>query len=327
MSDQLLSTAEIPETLWAPDIPLGDKVPKGALSLPTILSTAYVDTLAEMGLLEQAEDIENRQSGRIGGIDPKESRDYFAENFSGSCGRTQLFCLDPHFTFKTTRDALVSIFSGGKLTILDIPSGAGAGTATLLSLVAQLRSEGVLPRVDLQINVVGGEISPTSRSIAADVFQKLQVGWRDCGMDVQFQFEDWDVKSDESTGDLVEKWEATFEGRTGLLLGNNFSGFLGRPIVKGNPKRWIDEVNGQIRMILIKVSSKGFSTFWLEPATKIAKEQFFPRMDAVFDRYQRIAPVFKGHPQSFAELRDPVVEDAHFAVRSTGAHLEPTHHR
>lgn len=324
MADQILEISEIPPSIWDPDTNLGEKTPTGVLTLPEVLANAYAETLDELDLMDKAQDLENREEGAIGGISGEESRDHFAQNFSGSCGRTQLFCLDPHQTFKTTRDAMVSMFSGGYITILDIPSGAGSGTATLFSLIAQLRKEGVLPRVDLDIRVVGGDISPTSCEIADTLFSKMYDEWITYGLHVEYLFMEWDVTSDESTGDLVAAWTNTLNKRKGLLLGNNFSGFLGNRIEESKPRLWIEEVESQIRQILTTVSLHGFSAFWLEPANNIAKKKFLPKLAKIFGKYKRIAPLFDDQRSSSAELRDPIVSDGHFAVRATGSHLEPT---
>lgn len=323
MADQILESSDIPISLWDPNIDLGGPTPKGVLSLPRRLAEAYRETLEELGLLAQAQDVENRDDGCIGGISEQDSLDHFAWNYSGSCGRTELFYLDPHQTFKTTRDAVVSLFSGGYVTILDIPSGAGSGTATLFSLIAQLREEGVLPRIDLEVKVLGGDISSTSRNIADSLFQLMRDEWLDYGILVEHRFIDWDVTSDESTGDLVEAWAETFDGRPGLLLGNNFSGFLGKPIKPGDQRRWIDEAESPLRQILTTVARNKFSCFWIEPPGKKLADRMFPKLNAILNRYSRIVRQFEAHPKSEADFIDPVVHDGHFAVRVTGTHFEP----
>jgi hypothetical protein len=323
MADQMLESSEIPASLWDPNIDLGTTTPRGVLSLPRRLAEAYREALEELDLLQQAQDVENRDDGCVGGISEQESRDHFAGNYSGSCGRTELFYLDPHQTFKTTRDAVVSLFSGGYVTILDIPSGAGSGTATLFSLIAQLREEGILPRIDLEVKVLGGDISSTSRNIADSLFQRMREEWLDYGILVEHRFLDWDVTSDESTGDLVETWTKTFDGRPGLLLGNNFSGFLGQTIEKAGQRRWVDEAESPLRQILTTVARNKFSTFWIEPPGSKLADRMFPKLDSMLNRYSRIVRQFDGHPKSAAELNDPVVVDGHFAVRVTGTHFKP----
>ena len=319
MADRILETSEIPQCLWDPSVDLGSNKPKGVLSLPERLSEAYCETLEELGLMQQAQDLENRDDGCVGGAGEDESRDHFAWNYSGSCGRVQLFCLDPRQTFKTTREAMVSLFSGGYVTILDIPSGAGSGTATLFSIIAQLRAEGVLPKIDLEVKVVGGDISATSRNIADRLFAKMHQRWIEHGILVDHRFVHWD----ESTGDLLEAWSETFDGRPGLLLGNNFSGFLGSAVETGKPRRWIEEAEGPLRQIFTAVARRAFSILWVEPSGKQASERMFPKLDTMLARYSRIVRVFENYPNSSAELRDPVVTDGHFAVRATGTHFEP----
>jgi hypothetical protein len=326
MPDLILETSEIPTSLWDPETNLGGTTPNGVLSLPGQLAEAYRETLEELGLMQQAQDVANRDEGCIGGVTEQESRDHFAWNYSGSCGRTELFYLDPHQTFKTTRDAVVSLFSGGYATILDIPSGAGSGTATLFSLIAQLREEGVLPRIDLEVQVVGGDISQTSRIIADSLFERMRENWLEVGILVDHRFYEWDVTSDESTGDLVNAWSSTFDGRPGLLLGNNFSGFLAQPLHEGSNKLQIDECQSQIRQILTTVSRNSFSTFWIEPANNDARRRLLPRLSHIVkNNYKRIGAVPGNNlSSSSANLLDPVVSDGHFAVRSTGIHLERT---
>ena len=210
MSDQVFEASEIPRSLWDPaHVHSRADLPKGQLRLPARLEQAYLEALHETGLIDPASNPSSRESGEIGEQGAEGARQHFATRFSGSCARIQLFALDPHQTFKTTRQALALLFSAGKVRLLDIPLGAGAGAVALLSLIAELRSEGnrILPRFDLDVQVVGGDHNSHQIVLAELVFQKLRPWWLEQGINATLETMNWDILSDEQTEDLVHLWE------------------------------------------------------------------------------------------------------------------------
>lgn len=157
---------------------------------------------------------------------------------------SQLYALDPQQTVKTTRNALAALFSAGTVRLLDILLGAGAGAGSLISAVAQLRAEGqpVFPKLDLDVQVVGGDCNPHQIEIAIRMFEILRPWWLEQGVNVTLQAMARDVLNDESTGDLVDLWRSGLKGPIiPAVVGTNFSGFLGETVAAGNPRRWIDE--------------------------------------------------------------------------------------
>lgn len=323
MADPILATSDIPASLWEPGVDWGEQVPKGTLKLPDALSATFRAVLEEMGELERARDTENRDRGEIGGAEEGDGVDHFVSQFASSCGRAELFALDPHLAFKTPRDLLVKVLAGGRVAVLDLPVGAGAGAATFISIVQELRRTGVIPSPPLEIMIVGGELSRESRDIAAKVFGRLRERWLESGIDVSWELREWDVLSDESTEDLLEVWRDQLTGREGLLLWNNFSGFLGSKKNEGS-QLWLEEAASPIRSLLAVTSRRKINSCWIEPATNNARKRFWPALDKIFASYRRVAPALEQRPQSTAQLRDPVAEGNHFAVRATGAHLVPT---
>lgn len=326
MSPQVFEVSDIPPSLWDSTHAHGrDNLPKGKLRLPLRLEEAYRQALDDLGLTAMASDVHDREHGPVGEQGEAGAREHFAKRFSGSCGRIQLYALDPHQTFKTTRNALATLFSAGTVRLLDIPLGAGAGAVSLISAVAQLRGEGqpVFPKLDLDVQVVGGDHNPHQIDIAARMFEILHPWWLEQGINVTLQTMEWDVLNDESTSDLVELWR---DGLTGTVIpaivGANFSGFLGETVAAGNPRRWIDEAESCLRQIFSAAATRRAMTFWIEPTDNRSMQHFLPKLrNQVFGRFTRIVPTDANHPTSHAFLADPAVAQGGFATRASGIHL------
>lgn len=328
MSAQVFEASDIPASLWDSTHAHGKAgLPNGKLRLPARLEEAYRQALHDLGLMAMARNIDDREGGPIGEQGEEGAREHFAKRFSGSCGRIQLYALDPHQTFKTTRNALAALFSAGTIRLLDIPLGAGAGAVSLISAVAQLRAEvqPVFPRLDLDVQVVGGDHNPHQINIAVRMFAILHPWWLEHGINVTLQTLEWDVLNDESTNDLVELWR---DGLTGTVIpaivGANFSGFLGGTIPDDNSRRWIDEAESCLRQVFAVASARRATTFWIEPADKRSLQHFLPKLrNQVFGHFKRIISTDANHPTSNAFLADPIVGQEGFATRASGIHLVP----
>jgi hypothetical protein len=102
MSTQIFEVTDIPTSLWDPSHEHGiAKLPKGKLRLPIRLEEAYRQALDDLGLIAMASDISDREVGPIGEQGEDGAHEHFAKCYSGSCGRVQLFALDPLAQFYT----------------------------------------------------------------------------------------------------------------------------------------------------------------------------------------------------------------------------------
>lgn len=326
MSTQVFEVSDIPSSLWDPTYTHGDaELPPGKLRLPVRLEQAYRQALDELGLTAIATNLSDRGDGTIGEATQEGARKHFAKRFSGSCGRIQLFALDPHHTFKTTRSALATVFSAGRVRLLDIPLGAGAGAISLVSLVAQLRAESqpIFPKIDLDVQVVGGDNNPHQIEIANRMFRILKPWWLEQGLNADLETVEWDVLSDEATSDLIERWRGGLDGETlPAVICSNFSGFLAQTNPQDPPRLWIDEAESCLRQLFAAVAAQRAMTFWIEPAGKDSQRRVFPKLrPKVFGRFKRIVPTSPSDPTSKAFQGDPIVINGGFAARVTGIHL------
>ncbi len=250
---RFLMPKDIPNSLWD-----GDNL----LRLPIPLKIAYVETLTTNGLLEEALKVSSEAS--VGGESVEETDLHFARKFDGSCARVELAVLDPKEELRNASDYFIRAFSGGQIRLLDIPCGCGAASAALLTTVAELRRQRVLPREPLDVAIIGGDISDNARRYADCVFDALKKELRSQGIFVKVALYPWDVLDDASTTDLVDKWLRDQDCERFFLLISNFSGFL-------NNEGKIKKAREQLRQVINWAGTRRSTIAWIEPPTRQAK--------------------------------------------------------
>jgi hypothetical protein len=314
----LLRENQIPATLWRRAVTAGGQNEE-LLVLPPTLVKAYRGLLDELGLRQAAESQEPNDEGPQGGKTIEAAYGHFARNFSGSCARVQLVGLDPKGTFRTTREAVVRLFSGGELCLLDLPCGAGAASATLLGLVAELRDQALLPRHPLRVMVLGGDISEPARTLKKRLFARLRPRLRECGIDVRVAVQNWDIEDEDQTAELIAAWmqRRQANARTGLLA-VNFSAFLHNKV---------KQCAGALREILRFARIHDATVFWIEPRTNAALTGFFPALSKhVLSKVSRLRVPWAGNGaprQMQCRVIHPVQRGGRFTARAAALHLEP----
>lgn len=149
IQDRYVLPSTIPPSLWSKD---------GVLQLPPPLAAAYTAEIQQRGLTEKAGKPPSK-NGPTGGVTLDAVNDHFADRFVGSCGRIQLAVLDPKQELSHASDLLIKAFSGGSISILDAPCGAGAASISILTSIAELRKQGQLPALPLDVQIIGGDLS------------------------------------------------------------------------------------------------------------------------------------------------------------------------
>jgi hypothetical protein len=265
---RLIEVKDIPDTLW--------KTKDEKLVLPESLIESWKGILDNRGLLKQA--TEETREGEIGGISEEDTHNHYSFRFNGSCARFQLTFLDPKNDLKEVSNAFVKSLAGYDVFIADIPSGTGAASLTLLSNIAQLRKENVIPRIPLSVKILAGEISPTAIDIFNQAFDQIQATLNSQHISVELKFQEWNIKDPDSTSQLVK--QITLYGNDcsdKILLLANFTGFLERD------KKW-DEVKEQFGEIFRHFSGKSTVAIWLEPNMNRVTQNFWPRTKKWFQK-------------------------------------------
>jgi hypothetical protein len=290
---RLVPVEHLPDTLWQRD--------DGCLLVPPDLARAYLARLA-------AEELTHLISARsfddppIGGIGKAETDAHFAQQFCGSVARAQLALLDPHEHIPHVADAFVQMFAGGTVAVLDVPSGAGALSLSLLCTVAELRARGVLPRLPLDVVVVGGEISEHARRHGVALFDDIEANLQDQAIFVRRVHLRWDACDENSNVDLITRFVAeTTKCSRKLVAVSNFSGFLSLP---GKQK----QARPQLEQLFKFCAADGLaSAVWIEPQTNAAAQGSGGLLSwlagVVSERWARFARLVKLAPQHDADYR------------------------
>lgn len=254
---RIIEVAKLPASLW--------NAARRCLHIAPELAATYCKKIAEYGLTQVAQD-RSAKEGPAGGLSQEETNRHFAQQFDGSVARAQLALLDPHEQVAHVADGLARLLAGGRIAILDLPSGAGALALSLLSTVAELRAQAVLPRQPLDVVLVGGEISGPARAYADDLFAAMSPSLAAQAIFVTHTQVSWDVCDQVSTTALLQLFMA---GSTGAerraVVVSNFSDFLSRSGKKREAERQLHEIFRYCSSATVPAAA-----IWMEPQTKSA---------------------------------------------------------
>lgn len=248
MSERLLPTELLPESLWISG--------NNLLHLSPEIKKAYCEMIQDLGLSDLALSRGNG-GGPIGGLTKQETELHFAQAVDGSIARVQLAVLDPKDEIKDVSDAFISQLSGGELLITDAPCGCGAGTYSFLSTIIELRKLEIIPRIPLDITIIGAEISESARNMAIEMLNRLMPALNEQAITVNSDFYHWDVTDVYSNVQLIKKINIAFtKTKKRLLIIANFSGFL---------KTKSQEASQQLYELLRHYSDDNSMGIWIEP--------------------------------------------------------------
>ena len=245
--------------------------------LPELLREHYERMLDSLGLLDAAR-AGYQGSGPTGGISSAETNAHFAHRFGVGGGRIQYVVISGDAALRNVARDLLSSVSDGSISLLDIPCGAGASSATFIALLAELRERKAIPTTPLNVSVFGGDFSPQARVLFEDLFKGLVPLWEKQGIKVQATCVDWDATGGDSTAALMDQLldESVQKPDEYVVLITNFSGEASR-------QSFFDEFSPCLEQILARLSSKRCTVVWLEPSMAGARDlldwllDFLPR--------------------------------------------------
>ena len=300
MAERLLKPSDIPVTLYQN---------ADSLRLATHLEESYYNVLEVAGLLDEA--LTASVQGDIGGASDEETAAHFAKNFSGSCARVQLAVLDPKGHLEDASDLFIRAFSGGRVAMLDIPCGCGAGAATLLTVISELRRASILPREPLDVMLVAGDKSDSAIQHANNIFTNLLPSLHDQAIFLTTRFVSWDMLDADSTTNLLNTWLTHgTECREHFVLIPNCSGFL------ANNLRRAEERLGEIfRWAGVRRST----IVWVEPQTKKALNTMWPSISSWISK--KWSKYFR--PSSNGQSPTPLISNSNVIhpLRSDSQHV------
>lgn len=240
------------------------------LYLPASLIEDYKSELTRIGRLNDASS--EAPKGDIGGIDERSTHDHFTYKFPASSTRTEYMLLDPLRTFESLSSELLESFTDGRVSLLDIPCGAGAGVLGLLDLLRMLRSVNVLARLPLEVKITAGDVSPYARDLYGRMLTRAAPRLWDQGICVDWQCFEWDATQEPMTAALVDKWFAQgANNEEWIVLISAFSGDGKRPAELENG------IGRSFDHIAARLHDRLGTLVWVEPVSN-ASEKWFKRI-------------------------------------------------
>ncbi len=268
------------------------------IRLPEMLVSAWEVLLNKHGVRKLAG--QQAPKSIAGGLTEQATKEHLVWRFTGSAARVELAILCPNHKKSEISDAFAKIFSGGKVLLVDVPCGSGAAALSILSVIANLRAHGVLPRMPMEVVLIGGEISDYARDNFRDALEEVRELLAKQAIVLTDTAYQWDVCDDISNTNLIR--EITLLGNdcgAKMLLLANFSDFLQGDGKWKNAQPQFDELFRHFR-------SDKSSAIWIEPQTNkaVVKGGFFSRLTGWLST-RTFVQLF-----SRDESKDPVLKDS-----------------
>lgn len=223
------------KALWDQDV----------LRLGEALSAEYLQRLDDEGLLDLAR--ARAHQGETGGAGREETDRHFASQFANSAARAVYICIDPLDALIDASELVRQFFTDGRVVLVEVPCGAGAGALGLISAIYEQRKAGLLPTLPLCVEVLGGDISHRGREHFERLMERLIPQWRTQGVDVTLRSQDWDARDIRSSSRFID----SAVGLSGscdqvFLLVSNFSEALDDTEIGEHFQHFLSQFTGRI---------------------------------------------------------------------------------
>ena len=249
---RVLPIKEIPKELWFSD----------KLSIPEKLKTAYVGQLDDLEVLDKAIDGKPENTSIHGGITNEESINHFVYRFPASSGRIEFVTISPNTKLVKVSDAILSSFSSGEISVLDIPGGTGAAMCSLLTTIAVLRNNNILPILPMTVRVLCGDFSPKAIEIYEEMLLRIKPFLNENGIALKYESMIWDATKNNQTAKLVDKWFMASKSHGEYIVCiSNFTGAL-------KDANIFDKFTPCLSQILARLDDKKSTVLWIEPSSK-----------------------------------------------------------
>jgi len=305
--ERFIQKSDLPSSLWCNKSKI--------MSLPPLLVEHWKSLLVNNELYNLAK--KSAPKGFEGGMSKDDTNKHLAWRYNGSCGRIILSLLDPEEQLEKVSDTYASIFAGNKVFLADLPSGSGAAVVSILTTLAELRKQSVIPRMPLTIIIVAGEISETARDYLKEQLDSLKPYLKEQAILIEYSIHHWDVLDKISTADLIK--ELTLQSQnchSRLLLISNFTGFLERE------KKW-KQAEPQFDNLFLHSRDKLSASIWIEPQ-KNNVLNLIPRLKAWFTSLFKKTSILKLSPSKKDDWYEQVDIKFNHPIKNGNFHVHLT---
>jgi hypothetical protein len=247
---QSLKGKDLPASLWN----------SGILHLPTQLSDAHRDHLETNGWMEGYLN-GVKDFSVTGGESKEEAEQHFIERFLNSAARAQFVCADPLDNHPEIRDMVLNQLADGRLFVLDIAAGNGAGTLAILSLVCELRASKCIPKLPINVSIFGVDYSSSALMLYQEMLSSISAWLEESGINVSLTLSVCNLKI---PGEFGEALESFFDD----AKRHHVSRFLCvLSAISGIGKEGLEEIHDSLKLAAACLSHKkrNSSWLWIEP--------------------------------------------------------------
>lgn len=232
-------------------------------------------------------------SGAIGGSSKAQAEQHFVERFLNSAARAQYVCADPENSQPDIRDMILDQLADGRIFVLDLAAGSGAGTIAILGLLCDLRANNCIPQFPLNVHIFGIDYSPDALLLYQQTLNELNAWLEGTGIHVELDSWPCDLRN---AGDLSEILESFFDDAKKRGV-NRFLSVLSA--VSGLGQAGVEEIHKSLETAAIRLSHKDreSSWLWLEPST--TNNWLLAFMNAIRFALQKLPYTFGKKKESF----------------------------
>ena len=276
----ILPKEDIPRHLWNNDM----------LHMPDCLVDSYDALLDEYNVKDLALDPQG-PARVIGGPTLEATLEHFARRYGVSSCRIESLVIDPDRAFLSVSEDLISIFSEGKIALLDIACGSGSVGASLLSTFYVLRREQKLPITPTTVEIIGGDCSPHALHIYAKMMKRLLDNLETTGIHSSLQTVQWNAEASYATSELFDLlFNKNPDADEYIVVIANFSGALDQRF---------NEYRDSIQHIFDRTHNRRCAIVWVEPGG-------FSKAVSLFAKIRRLV---EATPWSQAGQTGPISHD------------------
>lgn len=247
----LFKGKHLPSSVWDSDV----------LHLPGPLAAAHKDLLVKNGWLA---DYQPDEKGGAGGQAIEEAKEHLINRFLNSAARMQFICSDPSDNQPEVREMVFGQLGDGQIYLLDLAAGNGAGTLSMLSLLCELRLNKAIPKLPINVTILGVDFSADSLGYYTEIIEDLKPWLSTVGIKLSLKTE---VCNLAISGAFSEVLEAFFDE----AKQNNVKRFLCViSALSGAGKEGFELIHDSLKIAAAGLSNskRNSSWLWVEPPSK-----------------------------------------------------------
>jgi hypothetical protein len=274
----------------------------GVLHLPKPLADAHREYLNDNGWWGRYDPASS--GGAIGGASDEEACDHVVNRFLNSAARMQYVCSDPKDEQVDVRNAVLDQLAEGRIHVIDLAAGNGAGTISMLSLICELRRGGLIPQLPLNVCVSAVDFSPAALNHFAALLNKVSPWLAGAGINVDLSLCHCDLTV---LGDFSETLDGFFTDARARGV-NRFLCVISA--ISGAKKEGVEPLIDSLKHAAAGLSHSKRSSSWLWVEPNVGKSWFTKLADVVRLTLTKIRHKFSSKGESFSLTADvPMLED------------------